>query len=48
MTVVPNDSEQFDKIAELGMGNRLNLPDGEGAADRWRRTCVLVELAPQW
>lgn len=46
--VVPNDSEQFAKIAELGMGNRLNLPDGEGAAARWKDTCVLVELSPQW
>lgn len=46
--VVPNDSEQFGEVAELGMGNRLNLPDGEGAADRWRDTCVMVELTPQW
>ena len=48
VTVVPNDSDQFGKIAGLGMGNRLNLPDGEAAADRWRDTCVLVELTPDW
>lgn len=46
--VIPNDSDQFGKIADLGMGNRLNLPDGENAATRWRETCVLVELTPQW
>ena len=48
VSVVPNDSDQFGKIADLGMGNRLNLPDGEAAAQRWRDTCVLVELTPQW
>lgn len=46
--VVPNDSEEFAKIAELGMGTRLNLPDGEAAAERWKRECVLVELTPSW
>jgi hypothetical protein len=48
VAVVDGDSEQFDRIAELGMGNRLNLPDGEAAAARWKQTCVLVELSPQW
>lgn len=46
--VVPSDSDQFARIAELGMGNRLNLPDGEAAAERWRQTCAMVELTPQW
>ncbi len=46
--VVANDSDEFDKIAELGMGTRLNLKDGEAAAARWKRECVLVELSPSW
>lgn len=45
--VVDNESEEFTKIATLGMGNRLNLPDGEGALERWRNTCQLVELTVQ-
>lgn len=48
VAVVPNDSDEFGRIADLGMGNRLNLPDGDDAAERWRRDCVLVELTPQW
>jgi hypothetical protein len=46
--VVDSDSDEFERIAQLGMGNRLNLPDGEGAAERWRQTCTLVELTPRW
>ena len=46
--VVANDSDEFNKIAQLGMGNRLNLPDGDAAAERWRETCTLVELTPRW
>jgi hypothetical protein len=45
---VENDSDEFAKIAGLGMGNRLNLPDGEGAAERWRTTAAMVELTPRW
>lgn len=44
--VVENTSEEFDKIATLGMGTRLNLPDGDGALERWRRECFMVELTP--
>jgi hypothetical protein len=44
--VIPADSEEFDRIATLGMGTRLNLPDGEGALDRWRTDCTMVELSP--
>ena len=46
--VVDNRSDEFDKIANLGMGNRLNLPDGDGALERWRETCTMVELTPRW
>jgi len=46
--VVANDSDEFAKIAQLGMGNRLNLKDGGGAAERWKQTCTLVELTPRW
>ena len=42
--VVDNDSDEFDRIAALGMGNRLNLKDGEAAAERWKTTCKMVEL----
>ncbi|MFT6803829.1 MAG: hypothetical protein ACJA2H_000839 [Nitriliruptoraceae bacterium] len=46
--VIDNDSDEFAKIAELGMGTRLNLKDGDAAAARWKRECVLVELTPSW
>lgn len=45
--IVGNDTDEFDAIAALGMGTRLNLPDGEGALERWRRECTLVELTLQ-
>lgn len=44
--VVDNTSDEFDKIATLGMGTRLNLPDGDGAHERWRKSCVMVALTP--
>lgn len=44
--VVDNGSDEFDRIATLGMGTRLNLPDGDGALERWRRECAMVELSP--
>lgn len=46
--VVPGDDPLFDRIAQVGMGRRLNLPDGEGALERWRKNCTLVELTPQF
>jgi hypothetical protein len=45
--VVDNDSDEFDRIATQGMGTRLNLKDGEGALERWRQTCRMVELSPR-
>ncbi|MBW3664512.1 MAG: hypothetical protein KY469_15535 [Actinobacteria bacterium] len=44
--VIDNHSDEFDRIATLGMGTRLNLPDGDGALERWRNSCVLVALSP--
>lgn len=46
--VVPGDDPLFDRIGQMGMGRRLNLPDGEGAIERWRKRCALVELTPQF
>jgi hypothetical protein len=45
--VVENASGEFEKIAGLGLGTRLNLPDGDGALERWKRECTLVELSPR-
>lgn len=46
--VVDNDSDEFTKVATLGMGTRLNLPDGNDALERWRATCTMVELTPRY
>lgn len=43
---VVTDPDEFDRIATLGLGTRLNLTDGEAAMQRWRDTCTLVELTP--
>lgn len=40
---VVDDPEEFERIATLGMGNRLNLKDGEAALQRWKDTCTIVE-----
>ena len=45
--VVANDSDEFEKIATQGMGTRLNLKDGDGALQRWKDTCTMVELTLQ-
>lgn len=46
--VVRNDSDEFDRIATIGLGTRLNLPDGQGALDRWRSGGTMIELTPQF
>jgi hypothetical protein len=46
--VIPTDDPLWDKIATSGLGRRLNLPDGDGAKDRWREQCTLVELTPRF
>lgn len=45
--VVPNDSDEFESIATQGLGTRLNLKDGEGALQRWKDECTMVELTLQ-
>lgn len=45
--VVDNQSDEFDRIAALGMGKRLNLQDGEAALERWRDNAIMVELTLQ-
>lgn len=44
---VVDDEEEFERIATLGLGERLNLPDGQDALGRWKQTCTMVELAPR-
>ncbi|MGI9017410.1 MAG: hypothetical protein ACR2HR_09975 [Euzebya sp.] len=44
--VVPPDDSRWAKVAEAGIGKRLNLPDGEGAIERWRTNCTLYALTP--
>lgn len=41
------EDEEFERIATLGLGTRLNLPDGEAALERWKLTCELYELSPR-
>lgn len=41
------DEAEFERIAALGLGTRLNLPDGEGALARWKNTATIVELSPR-
>lgn len=43
---VVEDPDEFERIAGLGLGTRLNLKDGEGALERWKRTATIVELTP--
>lgn len=41
------DDDEFTRIATLGLGTRLNLPDGEAALERWQRTCEMFEISPR-
>jgi hypothetical protein len=43
---VVSDDAEFERIATLGMGTRLNLLDGADALERWRSECVMVHLTP--
>lgn len=45
--VVDNDTDEFDRIAQEGLGTRLNARDGQNAAGRWKSTCAMVALTPQ-
>jgi len=44
---VVTDEEEFERIAGMGLGTRLNLTDGDAALQRWKDTCTLVELTPR-
>ena len=46
--VIPDDDPLWDKVATSGLGRRLNLPDGDGAKERWRANCTLLELTPSF
>lgn len=46
VAVVPPDDPTWEKVAQAGISERLNLPDGEGAVDRWRANCTLYALTP--
>jgi hypothetical protein len=43
---VVTDAEEFDRVAGLGMGTRLNLRGSADALERWRTECTLVHLTP--
>jgi hypothetical protein len=44
--VVETSDPLFARLVSILLPRRLNLPDGEHAADRWRKECTLVELTP--
>ena len=44
--VIPPSDPLFNKLVSILLPRRLNLRDGEAAADRWRKECTLVELTP--
>lgn len=44
---VVTDDEEFERIAGMGLGTRLNLTDGQAALQRWKDQCTLVELTPR-
>jgi hypothetical protein len=44
--VVPTSDPLYARVVPVLLPRRLNLPDGDGAADRWRKECTLVELTP--
>ncbi len=44
---IVTDAGEFERIATIGLGTRLNLTDGQDAMQRWKDTCVLAELTPR-
>ncbi|CAN5899445.1 hypothetical protein BH23ACT8_BH23ACT8_06080 [soil metagenome] len=46
--VVDKADEEWERIARTGLGKRLNLRDGDGALERWKEHCLLVELTPRF
>ena len=43
---IPASDPLFNRLVSVLLPRRLNLPDGDAAADRWRKECTLVELTP--
>ena len=47
VTQVLKKDAAWERIArEIMLGRRLNLHDGEAAADRWKKECEIVQLTP--
>lgn len=47
--VVPPDDARWDKITQKASTRRLNMSDaGDDTIERWRQTCQLLELTPQF
>jgi hypothetical protein len=46
--VVDKADEDWERIARTGLGKRLNLRDGDGALERWKEHCLLIELTPRF
>ncbi len=47
--VVPPTDERWDQVTSKAVTKRLNLPDaGDQTIQRWRDTCQLLELTPQF
>jgi len=44
--VVPGSDPLFARVVPVLLPRRLNLRDGDAAAERWRKECTLVELTP--
>jgi hypothetical protein len=44
--VVPSSDPLFARVTPVLLPRRLNLRDGEQAAERWSKECTLVELTP--
>jgi hypothetical protein len=44
--VVDAKDPLFNRVVPVLLPRRLNLRDGDAAADRWRKECVIVELTP--
>lgn len=43
---VPAGSSDWDVVAPLLLGKRLNSPDGQEAPERWARECTVSRLTP--
>jgi len=48
--VLPKDDPAWEPLAHAATPKRLNLPDAtyEAAVERWKATCEIVELTPQF